>query len=169
MRTISLTAPLLAAIIAAPLAARAQQPAPTPSPQLMLPYGPISLAQARKIVAAAEVEAVKNRWPVVICVVDSGGHLLLLERLDDTQLGSVEVAQAKARSAAAFRRPTKSFQDTLAAGGEGLRVLKLPGAIPVEGGVPLVLDGKIIGAIGVSGVTSQQDGMVASAGAAVLK
>jgi len=164
-----LLAALATAVISVPLAGRAQQAPPAPAPQMMLPYGPITLVQAKKVVAAAEAEAVKNRWPVVISVVDSGGHLVLLERLDDTQIGSVEVAQGKARSAAAFRRPTKSFQDSLAAGGEGLRVLKLPGAMPVEGGLPLVLDGKIIGAIGVSGVTSQQDGVVAAAGAASLK
>jgi glc operon protein GlcG len=168
MRPLPLIA--LAAIFGAvPLAVRAQQPAPMPSPQMMLPYGPITLAQARKIAAGAEAEAVKNKWPVVICVVDSGAHLVLLERLDDTQLGSVDVAQDKARSAVLFRRPTKSFQDSLAAGGDGARVLKLPGAMPVEGGVPLVREGRIIGAIGVSGVTSAQDGVVAAAGAAAIK
>ena len=129
----------------------------------------VSLDQARKAHAAAEAEAKKNNWNVVIAVVDTGGHLVLLQRMDDTQFGSVEVARQKAWSASAFRRPTKTFQDTLAAGGEGLRILKVEGAMPLEGGVPLVVDGKIIGAIGVSGVTSQQDGQIAQAGVNALK
>jgi glc operon protein GlcG len=134
------------------------------------PYGaPISLDQAKKVVAAAEAEARKNNWNVVIAVLDSGGHLVLLQRLDNTQFASVEVAQQKAYSAVAFRRPTKVFQDGVAAGGEGLRILKLAGATPVEGGLPLIVDGKLVGAIGVSGVTSQQDNQIAKAGADVLK
>ena len=89
--------------------------------------------------------------------------------MDDTQTGSVVVAIAKARSAALFKRPTKAFQDTLAAGGEGLRVLRLENAVPVEGGIPLVVDGKIAGAIGLSGGTSAQDGQCAQAGVNALK
>ena len=89
--------------------------------------------------------------------------------MDDTQVGSVDVAIAKARSAARFKRPTKAFQDALAAGGEGLRILALNGAIPVDGGVPLVVGGKIVGAIGMSGGTSAQDGQAAAAGAAAVK
>jgi uncharacterized protein GlcG (DUF336 family) len=134
------------------------------------PYGaPISLDQAKKVLAGAEVEARKNSWNVVIAILDSGGHLVLLQRLDNTQFASVEVAQQKAYSAVAFRRPTKVFQDGVAAGGEGLRILKLAGATPVEGGLPLVFDGKVVGAIGVSGVTSQQDNQIAKAGADALK
>jgi uncharacterized protein GlcG (DUF336 family) len=134
------------------------------------PYGaPISLEQAKKVVAAAEAEARKNSWNVVIAILDSGGHLVLLQRLDNTQFASIEVAQQKAYSAVAFRRPTKVFQDGVTAGGEGLRLLKLAGATPVEGGVPLIFDGKVIGAIGVSGVTSQQDNQIAKAGADALK
>jgi uncharacterized protein GlcG (DUF336 family) len=133
-------------------------------------YGPaITLAQSKKVVAAAEAEARKNHWDVVIAVVDTGGNLVLLQRMDNAQFGSVEVARQKAWSAAAFRRPTKAFEDVLASGGSGARILKVEGAIPAEGGVPILVDGKIIGAIGVSGVTSQQDGQTAQAGAAALK
>lgn len=134
------------------------------------PYGaPISLEQAKKVLAGAEAEARKYSWNVVIAILDSGGHLVLLQRLDNTQFASIEVAQQKAYSAVAFRRPTKVFQDGVAAGGEGLRILKLAGATPVEGGLPLILDGKLVGAIGVSGVTSQQDNQIAKAGADALK
>jgi glc operon protein GlcG len=126
----------------------------------------LTLDAAKKIAAAAEAEAIKNNWPVVIAVVDDGGHLLYLQRLDGTQIGSVEVATQKARTAIAFKRPSKAFSDMVA---EGRTVmLALPGATPIEGGIPLVADGQIIGAIGVSGVTSAQDGQIAKAGADVL-
>ncbi len=135
-----------------------------------LPYGaPIPMADAKRVLAAAQAEAVKNKWNVAVAIVDAGGHLVAFERMDTTQHGSVEVAQQKAQTAAAFRRPTKAFQDNVAAGGEGLRVLRLPGALPIEGGLPLVVGGKIVGAIGVSGVTSAQDGVIAAAGVAALK
>lgn len=127
----------------------------------------LTLDGARQVAAAAEATARQNGWNVVIAIVDEGGHLVLLHRLDGTQIGSVEVAQAKARSAALFRRPTKVMADALAQGSSAF--LALPGAMPVEGGVPLVADGGVVvGAIGVSGVTSQQDGVVAQAGAAAL-
>ena len=105
---------------------------------------------------------------MVVSVVDSGGHLVLLERMDNTQFASVEVSRDKATCAVAFRRPTKSFQDTLAAGGESLRLLQVRGVVAVEGGVPIIVDGKIIGAVGVSGATSAQDGQMAQAGIAAL-
>jgi uncharacterized protein GlcG (DUF336 family) len=104
----------------------------------------------------------------VIAIVDTGGHLVALERMDVTQYGSVEVALGKATTSAAFRRSSKVFQDLVANGGEGLRTLSLPGATPIEGGLPLVHEGRIVGAIGISGVTSVQDGQIARAGAAVL-
>lgn len=136
--------------------------------QANLPYGvPIGLAEAKRVLAAAQAEAAKNKWMVAIAIVDTGGHLVAFERMDTTQTGSVDVAQEKARTSAAFRRPSKAFQDNVASGGEGLRVLRLPGALPIEGGLPLVREGKIVGAIGVSGVTSAQDGQIAAAGAAV--
>lgn len=140
--------------------------AQTPPPD----YGlSISLADAKRALAAAQVEATKNKWNVVIAIVDTGGHVVALERLDSTQYGSVEIAIEKARTSAAFRRSTKAFQDMVAAGGEGLRILKLPGALPLEGGLPIIVGGKIVGAIGVSGVTSAQDGQIAAAGLAALK
>jgi glc operon protein GlcG len=138
--------------------------------QQLIPYGPaITLKQAKDVIAGAEAEAEKNNWPVVIAIVDTGGNLIMLQRLDNAQFGSVEVARQKAWSAAAFRRPTKVFQDAIASGGAGLRLLSLPGASPLEGGLPLVVDGQIIGAIGVSGVMSEQDAQIAQAGVDILK
>ena len=133
-------------------------------------YGPAITADiAKKAAAPALAEARKNQWTMAVAIVDTAGDLVYFEKMDDTQVGSVEVSQAKARSAARFKRPTKAFQDALAAGGEGLRILALNGAVPVEGGLPLVVGGKIVGAIGMSGGTSQQDGQCAQAGAAAVK
>src|ERR1700676_5143042 len=106
---------------------------------------------------------------MAVAIVDTGGYLVYFERMQDTQLGSVEVAMDKAKSAALFRRPTKAFQDIVAAGGDGLRILRLTGAIPVEGGIPIIVDGKLIGAVGASGGSSDQDGRTAQAGAASMK
>ena len=128
----------------------------------------VSLEQARKAIAAGQAEARKNSWPVAIAIVDNAGQLVAFEKMDNTQTASVEVAQDKAVSAAIYRRSTKVVQDGLAAGGAGLRLLGLRGMSPVEGGIPLVIDGKIVGGIGVSGVNSDQDGMVAKAGADAL-
>jgi uncharacterized protein GlcG (DUF336 family) len=151
---------LSAVLLAEPAAAQGQ-------PNM---YGPpITADQAKSVAAPALAEARKNQWTMAIAIVDPAGDLVYFEKMDHTQVGSVEVALAKARSAARFKRPTKAFQDALAAGGEGLRILALDGAVPVEGGLPLVAGGRIVGAIGVSGGTSQQDGVVAAAGAAVLK
>src|SRR5215472_3916873 len=142
--------------------ALAQSPAP--------PYGmPISLENAKKAAAPALAEAVKNHWNMAVAIVDPSGNLVYYEKMDDTQLGSATVAIDKARSAALFKRPTKVFQDALAAGGDGLRLLKIAGAVPVEGGIPLVMEGKIVGAIGVSGAASAQDGQCAKAGADAIK
>ena len=133
------------------------------------PYGPaITLDQAKKVLAGAEAEAKKNSWNVVISIVDPGGQLVAMSRLDNTQFGSIEVAREKAYSAVAFRRPTKAFQDAVGQGGENLRILRLSGASPLEGGIPIVVDGKIVGAVGVSGVTSQQDAQIARAGIEAL-
>jgi uncharacterized protein GlcG (DUF336 family) len=132
-------------------------------------YGePLSIAAAKKVMAAAEAEATKNKWGVSIAIVDSGGNLLMLHRLDNAQLSSVRLAEAKARTAVEFRRPTKALEDAVAGGGVGLRVLTF-GACVAEGGVPIVAGGKIVGAIGVSGVASHQDAQVASAGAAAAR
>lgn len=127
----------------------------------------LTLATARKIIAAAEVEALQHDWPVVIAVVDDGGNLICLDRLDNAQFGSVEIAIRKAKAAVAFKRPTKAWEDALAGGRQG--VLGLPGVVPSEGGVPLTWKGKIIGAIGVSGVKSSEDGQIALAGARILE
>ena len=127
----------------------------------------LTLATARKIIAAAEAEALQHDWPVVIAVVDDGGNLICLDRLDSAQFGSVEIAIRKAKAAVAFKRPTKAWEDALAGGRQG--VLGLPGVVPSEGGVPLTWQGKIIGAIGVSGVKSSEDGQIALAGAKVLE
>jgi glc operon protein GlcG len=126
----------------------------------------LTLQAAKQIAAAAEKEAAGNKWTMVIAILDDGEHLIYLERMDETQIGSVEVAQQKARSAVSFKRPTKAFEDAVAGGRTA--ILRLSGAVPVEGGVPLVADGKVIGAIGCSGGTSQQDGVVAKAGADAL-
>ncbi|APV52576.1 hypothetical protein BWI17_20695 [Betaproteobacteria bacterium GR16-43] len=136
----------------------------------VLQYGPnVTIEQARKMVAAGAAEARKNNWPVAIAVVDTAGQLVAFERLDQTQTASTLISQDKAVSSAMLRRPTKVLQDGLAAGGAGLRFLAIRHAMPVEGGLPIVVDGKIVGGIGVSGVTSEQDGMVAAAGLAALK
>jgi glc operon protein GlcG len=133
-------------------------------------YGPaITLEQAKKMMAGAEAEAKKNNWPVVIAILDSGGHVVMLSRLDGAQWGSIEVAKDKARSAVAFRRPTKAFQDLVGQGGANLRLLNLTGASMLEGGIPIMVDGKVIGGIGVSGVTSQQDAQISQAGIDALK
>jgi glc operon protein GlcG len=129
-------------------------------------YGPeINLEQAKKAIAAGQAEARKNAWPVAIAVVDNHGFLVAFEKMDNTQTGSVQVAIDKAVSAAIYRRPTKAFQDGIAGGGAGTRVLGLRGASPVEGGLPIVVGGKIIGGVGVSGVASDQDAVVAKAAA----
>jgi glc operon protein GlcG len=139
--------------------ARAQEP---------IPYGaPIKLESALKLVAAAEVEAKKHDWPVAITVVDNAGFLVAFHRLDNTQLGSIEISLEKAKTSAMFRRPSKYFEDAIAKGGSGLRALRT-GVMPVEGGLPIIQNGKLIGAIGVSGAKPSEDGQVAQAGLAAL-
>ena len=126
----------------------------------------LTLAAAKKIAGAAEAEARKNNWNVVIAILDDGGHLLYLQRMDGVQIASLEIALKKAESAVFFKRPTKAFEDQLAGGRTA--ILKLPGAMPFEGGLPITVDDQVIGAIGVSGVTAQQDGQIAKAGLAAL-
>lgn len=141
------------------VAASAQAQGPPPS------YGaPITLEQAKKATAAAEAEAKKNNWGMVIVVVDTGGNLVLLQRMDNAQFGSIEVARQKAWSAVAYRRPTKVFEDMVAGGGAGTRILGLAGAVPLDGGLPIVVGGTIIGGMGVSGATGAQDAQVGRAG-----
>jgi len=142
----------------------AQQAAPPSTP-----YGaPITLTAAKQAMAAAEAEAARNGWGVAIAIVDSGANLVMLHRLDNAQLSSVRIAEAKAKTAAEFRRPTKVFEDAVAGGGIGLRVLTF-GASVAEGGVPIVSGGAVVGAIGVSGVQSHQDAQVAQAGADAVR
>jgi uncharacterized protein GlcG (DUF336 family) len=133
-------------------------------------YGaPISLESAKKVAAPALAEAAKNNWTIAVAIVDPSGNLVYYEKMDNTQLASAHVAVEKARTAATFKRPTKAFQDALATGGENLRILTLPGIVAAEGGIPLVSDGKIVGAIGVSGMSSAQDNQCAKAGADSFK
>jgi uncharacterized protein GlcG (DUF336 family) len=137
------------------------------NPQAPTGYGAsIDLETARKVAAAAAAEGRKNGWTVAVAIVDTAGDLVYFERMDDTQVASSQIAQEKARTAVRFKRPSKAFEESLSSG--RLAILGLPGVTPVEGGIPLVVHGKIIGAVGVSGVTSQQDGVCAQAGADVL-
>ena len=122
----------------------------------------LTLDDAKKIAAGAEAEAKRNEWPVVIVIVDDGGHLLYLQRLDHTQFGSINVAIEKARAASAFRRPTKIWEENIAEG--RLRYLNLPGTLPIEGGLPITVNNQFVGAIGVSGVRSFEDAQIAQAG-----
>jgi uncharacterized protein GlcG (DUF336 family) len=142
-----------------------------PSTAASIPlYGDaISLENAKKILGAAEAFAKSKQWPVAIAIVDTGGNLVAFEKMDNTQVGSIEVALAKAKTANNFKRPTKAMEDALAGGGAGLRVLSVPGALPLEGGEPIYANGKIIGGIGVSGMQSGQDAEVVKAALAVLK
>ena len=158
---------------------RASIPAPAPAPApaappkapstYATPIGPsISLDNARKAATAAAAEAGKNGWFMAIAVVDPAGTLVYFEKADTTQHGSAPVAIDKARSAALFKRPTKAFEDAVAKGGAGVRILGLQGAVPLEGGLPLMIDGKMVGGIGVSGDLSEHDGQCAAAGVAAL-
>jgi glc operon protein GlcG len=133
-------------------------------------YGaPITLDQAKKVMAAAEAKATQNNWDVVISIVDSGGHAVMLQRLDGSQLASIRIAEGKARTAVEFRRPTKALEDVIAGGGAGLRYFTVPKVNLMEGGVPIVMDGKIVGGIGVSGVDSKDDAQIAQAGADAVR
>jgi glc operon protein GlcG len=144
--------------------------APAPSTPPPPPYGPpLSLEAAKRVMAAAEAEARANGWPMAIAIVDSSCHLVLFEKLDQANLGAVSLAQRKAHCSAAFRRPTKVFEDIITNAPGGTRVLSLaPEIVTVEGGLPLLVNGAVVGAIGVSGMQSSHDGQVAAAGARAL-
>ena len=132
-------------------------------------YGqPISLDAAKKVMTAAEAEAARNQWPMVIAIVDSTGHLVILHRMDHAQYGSSKIAPLKAETALDFRRSTKVFEDGIAAGGQGVRLVTMPNVLALEGGLPILQNGEVIGAIGVSGMNSSQDAQVARAGIAAL-
>lgn len=157
-------AAVAAAFLLSPIAAVAQTPAAPP------PYGVgIGFDAAKKALAAAEAEAKKNNWPVAIAIVDSSAKLVAFSKMDNTQHASVDIAIGKATTAVNLRRPTKALQDGIAQGGVNLRLLAVPGVMPLEGGVPIIADGKVVGAIGVSGVLSSQDAQVAQAGVDAVK
>jgi len=167
-RMLALAGALIALALAAGSAAAqqsgggAQQPPP--------PYGPpITLEQAKRVMAAAELEAAKNSWQVAIAILDSGGNMVMFHKLDNTQLASIGASEGKANTALRFKRPSKALDDAIAAGGAGLRLLAVKDITPLEGGLPVILDGKIIGSIGVSGALSSQDAQVARVGAAAVK
>ena len=163
----SLAAPFALALAFATATGSAQT-APPPPPTT--PYGvPMGLSQAKKVMAAAEAEAMRNGWSMVIVIMDSADHIVMQEKLDNTQYSALAGAEDKARSALHFKRPTKDLEDVLARGGIGLRYLKFRDAMPLEGGVPILVDGKIVGSIGVGGGTSVQDGQVARMAAESLK
>jgi glc operon protein GlcG len=143
------------------------QPVPTSLPP---EYGaPISLEAAKRVMAAAECEALANQWPMVIAIVDSGGNLVMLHTLDHAQHGSIAVARHKAETSANFKRPTKVFEDAVAGGGLGLRYLSIGDICTLEGGLPLLVGDQVVGGIGVSGMSATQDGQVAAAGANALQ
>ena len=159
MKTISFLGVL---ILAATIAMAQKSP--------IVAYGePITLEAAKKLAAESEKFAAEKQWTIIVAIVDIGGNLVLLQKMDNTQIGSIDVAVAKAKTANAFKRPTKSFEDVVAGGGSGLRILNVPGITPVEGGEPIYSNGKIIGAIGISGMSSVQDGEVAKAALASFK
>ena len=155
--------PMLCALASAAGAQpQAATPAPTAAPPPLRAYGdPVTLAQARRIVEEAEAAAKGRNWTMAFAIVDPSGALVLFAKMDGTQNGSVDVAIAKARTSALFRRPTRAFSDSVTAG--RTQVLSLPNVVAIEGGVPIVVRGRVIGAIGVSGATSEQDGEVAAA------
>jgi glc operon protein GlcG len=143
--------------------AMAQQSAGTP------PYGPpITLEDAKRAVAAAELEALKNSWQVAITILDSGGNMVIFHKIDNAQLSAIKTSEGKARTALNFKRPSKALDDAIAAGGAGLRLLAVKDITPLEGGLPILVDGKIIGAIGVAGALSSQDAQIAKIGADAL-
>jgi uncharacterized protein GlcG (DUF336 family) len=149
----------------------AQQPAAAPAPAAapMLPYGPpITLDQAKRVMAAAELEAAKNSWQVAITILDSGGNLVMFHKIDNAQLSAVTTSEGKAHTALDFKLPSKALDDAIAAGGAGMRLLALKDITPLQGGLLVSFDGKIIGAIGVSGALSSQDEQAAKAGADAL-
>ena len=143
--------------------AMAQNPASTTKP-VIVEYGPdVTLAMAQKLIDAAKIESVNNGYTMAIAIVDTGSNLVAFEKMDNTQVGSIEVAISKAKTANSFKRSTKLLEDAVAGGGMGLRLLSVPGMLPLEGGEPIIVNGKIIGAIGLSGMQSSQDGQVARA------
>ena len=141
--------------------------APRSAPAQLLEAKVLGLQAARQALAAAEAEARRNNWNVSIAVVDASGALLAFQRMDDASPASVDLSIGKARTAARFKRPTKAMEDMIAGGRTAF--VAVDGITPLEGGVPIMADGRVVGAVGVSGVTSQQDAQVARAGAEVVR
>jgi uncharacterized protein GlcG (DUF336 family) len=163
VRSFALACAVAASFALAGGPAAAQQPAPTPA------YGPpITLDQAKRVMAAAELEAAKNTWQVGVTILDSGGNLVMFHKIDNAQLSSFETSDGKARTALEFKLPSKALDDAIASGGAGMRLLALKDITPLQGGLLILVDGKIAGAIGVSGALSSQDEQVAKAGADAL-
>jgi uncharacterized protein GlcG (DUF336 family) len=149
--------------------ASAQQSAAPIAAPPQPPYGaPITLDQAKRVMAAAELEAVKNSWIVAITILDSGGNMVMFHKGDNAQLSAITTSAGKARTALEFKLPSKALDDAIAAGGAGMRLLALKDITPLQGGLLILVDGKIAGAIGVSGALSAQDDQIAKAGADVL-
>jgi uncharacterized protein GlcG (DUF336 family) len=168
MRSLTLTSLIVCGAVLGGIEARAQQAAPPPPPPAV--YGAsVTLDQARKAADAAIAEAQKNNWMMAVAVVGPTGDLVYFAKMDNTQYASISIAQHKARAAAVFKRPSKAFEERVSAGGAGIAALTLDGMIASDGGVLIVAEGKIIGAIGTSGGTGQQDGVVSAAGANALK
>ncbi len=172
-RMLALACALMGALAVAAAPALAQQPpaappaAPLPPP--MPPYGPpLTLEQAKRVMAAAELEAAKNSWQVAITILDSGGNMVMFHKIDNAQLSAITTSEGKARTALEFKLPSKALDDAIAAGGAGMRLLALKDITPLQGGILVLVDGRILGAIGVSGALSAQDEQVAKAGADVL-
>lgn len=163
MKTISILGVFILTLVTATAQTTAQK-----SP--VVAYGEnITLEAAKKLAADCEKFAAEKQWTIIVAIVDTGGNLVLLQKMDNTQIGSIDVAIAKAKTANAFKRPTKSFEDGLASGGSSLRILNVPGITPVDGGEPIYSNGKIIGALGISGMSSTQDGEVVKAVMANVK
>jgi uncharacterized protein GlcG (DUF336 family) len=163
----SLTVSVVLAVCLLGTPSLAQQPAAPATPQP--PYGmPISVEQARAAATAAVAEAKKNNWLYAVAVVEPSGDLVYFERMDNTQYASTKIAQDRARASALFRRPTKAFADRVAQQND-LSVLSLAQSSWSEGGLPIIVNGKLIGAIGTSGGTQPQDGQVTKAGADAVK
>src|SRR5271170_206057 len=145
------------------------QQAPAAASASMLPYGaPITLDQAKRVMAAAELEAAKNSWQVAITILDSGGNMVMFHKFDNAQLSASTTSEGKARTSIEFKLPSKALDDAIAAGGAGMRLLALKDITPLQGGILIQINGAIVGAIGVSGALSAQDEQVAKAGADVL-
>ena len=160
----------LSALPALPQQQAASAQSNDPNEQMHVSYGiSINLADARTVIAAAAAMAQKQKWEMAIAVVDISGELISFDRLDGTENAAVQMAIGKAQTAVLYRRPTKAFEDRLAQGGDNLRILGMKGVVPVDGGVPIVVGGKIIGAIGISGGSSAEDGRCAQAAASVLQ